>query len=286
MASGLRSSRQKKPMRRLALGIFLAIGVALMLAQTAPQIANMFNPVRTSVNDQVVGNTETFGFWAKITGQAQRENRIRELEREVRDLSRWQAAAISMVERMETYENILNLQGEPPATGVTARVVAESDGPFSETLLANAGQNQGVEGDFVAVNEAGLVGRVIGLGERSSRILLITDFNSKVPVLGEVSGARAIMQGGRDRYGLLTDLPEDAGFVAGERMLTSGEGGTFPRGILVGRAAAASREWRVILAKDDVQSGFVRLLPSQDIPTPEEAPAEVPEDLSLVEAAQ
>lgn len=286
MPSALRSTKQKKPLRRLAFGIFLAVGVALMLAQTAPQISNMLNPVRTTVNDQVASNTETASLWSKITGQAQRESRIAELEREVRELSRWRAAAISMVERMETYEDILNLQGEPPAIGVTARVVAESDGPFSETLLANAGRNQGVEEDFVAVNEAGLVGRVIGLGERSSRILLITDFNSKVPVLGEVSGARAIMQGGRDKLGLLTDLPENDDFVPGERMLTSGEGGTFPRGILVGRSAASARGWRVILAKDDAASGFVRLLPSQAIPTPEENPPPETEDLAIVEAAQ
>ena len=191
-----------------------------------------------------------------------------------------------MVERMETYEEILKLQGEPPAIGVTARVVAESDGPFSETLLANAGRNQGVEADFVAVNEAGLVGRVIGLGERSSRILIITDFNSKVPVMGEVSGARAIMQCGRDKLGLLADLPERGDFVPGERMLTSGEGGTFPRGILVGRSAETARGWRVILAKDDATSGFVRLLPAQSIPTPEENPLPETIDLTVVEAAQ
>lgn len=286
MASIGRNNKQSKPMRRLALGIFLAAGLALMLAQTAPQIASLFVPVRTTVSDQVSGNPQVSGWWAEISGKAKRDQKIADLERRVRELSRYELAASTMAERMRIYEEILNLQGEPPAIGVTARVIAESDGPFSETLLANAGRNQGVEDGFVAVNEYGLVGRVVALGERSSRILMVTDFNSRVPVMGEVSGARAIMQGGRDELGVLIDFPEAGGFVDGERVLTSGEGGEFPRGVLVGRGFEAGRGWRVALAKDQARSGFVRLVPPQSIPKPEDDPVPAIDDLTVVEAVQ
>lgn len=286
MASIGRNNRQSKPMRRLAFGVFLAAGLALMLAQTAPQIASLFSPVRNTVSDQVSGNPQASGLWADLTGKSRRDSRIAELERRVRELSRWEAAARTMAERMETYEELLNLLGEPPAIGVTARVVAESDGPFSETLLANAGRNQGVEDGFVAVNEYGLVGRVVSLGERSSRILIVKDFNSRVPVLGEISGARAIMQGGRDEMGVLSDFPERNGFIEGERILTSGEGGEFPRGLLVGRGADTERGWRVVLAMDEARSGFVRLVPAQAIPKPEDDPIPQIEEIPVVEAVQ
>ncbi|MEL7451832.1 MAG: rod shape-determining protein MreC [Pseudomonadota bacterium] len=257
-------------MRGLSLSILLAIGLGLVLLQTAPSIKQRFNPVRTATNDQIASGGG-IGWLGRITGEATRDRRIVELEADVRELSRWRAAAISMAERLEAYETILNLQGEPPARGVTARIVAESDGPFSETLLANAGQAQGVEPGFVAVNEGGVVGRVIELGERSARILVVTDFNSRVPVLGEVSGARAIMYGGRDGYGVLTDLPEAGGFDPNERILTSGEGGVFPRGLVAGRAVLrGGNNWRVAFAMKEARAGFVRLIPPASIPKPED----------------
>ncbi len=177
-----------------------------------------------------------------------------------------------MAERLEGYEALLNALGEPPARGVTARVAAESDGPFAETLLANSGRAQGVEHGYVAVNEGGLVGREVQLGERSARILLVTDFNSRVAVLGESTGLRAIMQGGRDGLGVLAERPELQDFRRGERILTSGEGGVFPRGIVVGRAVQRGGDWRVALAMDEGMAGFVRLIPPQQIPKPELEP--------------
>ena len=166
--------------------------------------------------------------------------------------------------------------GEPPARGVTARVTAENDGPFAQTILANAGRAQGVEPGAVALNEGGLVGRVIQLGEYSSRILLITDFNSRVPVMGEVSGVRAILYGGRDGLGSLTDLPERDDFVEGERILTSAEGGAFPRGLIVGEVRKVGDDWRVKFSMAERDGGYVQMIPAPEIRKPMELEVEEP----------
>ena len=260
--------RQSRPMRALGFGILMAGGLGLVLLQSAPSIDRWFNPVRTSASDQLASGNG-IGWLPRITGQTSRNEKIKALEAEVRDLERWRAAAITMAERMEAYETILNLQGEPPARGITARIVAESDGPFTHTLLANAGAVHGVEQGFVAVNEGGLVGRVIQSGARSSRILEVTDFNSRVPVMGEQSGVRAIMYGGRSGRGALEDLPEDDAFIAGERMLTSGEGGAYPRGVVAGYAVRQGAGWQIDFAMNRGRAGFVRLIPQRAIPKPE-----------------
>lgn len=270
-------------MRRLGLGVLMAGVFGLIVAQTAPQIQAWFSPVRTVAADQLSASARP-GVWARISGQSERDRKIKELEAEVRDLARWKAASISMAERMESYEAMLNALGEPPARGVTARVAAESDGPFSETLLSNAGRAQGVEAGSIAVNEGGLVGRVVQLGERSSRILLVTDFNSRVPVLGESSGLRAILYGARDGMGSLTDLPEAGDFVLGERVLTSGEGGEFPRGTVVGTVVYQGETARVILGMKSGQGGFVRLIPPAAIPKPEIIPATPPQVVAEADA--
>ena len=267
--TGQRGSRRSP--KRLVLGVFIFAFAALIIAQSAPQIRGAFDPVRTSVGDRL-GSGERISLWSRISGQAAKDRRIHELEAEVRDLSRYKAAAISMAERLESYEELLNLMGEPPPRGVTARITSESEGPFAQTLLANAGRAQGVEPGSVAMNEGGLVGRVIQLGEHSSRILMVTDFNSRVPVIGEVSGVHAILHGGNTNSGTLTDMPERSDFVEGERILTSSEGGAFPRGLIVGEVRRAGGDWRVKYAMSEGSAGYVQLIPPPVIPEPLPAP--------------
>lgn len=268
--------------------VALVIGfLGFMVAQGAPQISGAFDPVRTAAGDRLAGG-EQRGLLARLSPITPKSERIRELEAEVRELSRYKATAISMAERLEAYEDILNLMGEPPARGITARVTAENDGPFAQTLLANAGRSQGVEAGAIAINEGGLVGRVIQLGDRSSRILLVTDFNSRIPVMGEVSGVRAILFGGRDGVGSITDMPERDSFVDGERILTSAEGGAFPRGLVVGTALADGKSWRVEFAMAKREGGYVQLIPPPAIPKPVEIEldAEPPEPTVTASPAQ
>ncbi|MCI4645021.1 MAG: rod shape-determining protein MreC [Hyphomonadaceae bacterium] len=278
MAFGRLSSSRKSPLKMRALGMIMALGIAAVVVQTAPGVTSALMPVRTQAGDLLAaspGREESRepGLLARIMGHGARERRIRELEARVQELARYEAAARSMAARLEAYESMLSAMGEPPARGATARVVSEVNGPFSETLLANAGRAQGVEPDAIALNEGGVVGRVTHLGERSSRILLVTDFNSRIPVMGENSGVRAIVFGDSDGLGTLADRPEEDPFLPGERILTSGEGGLFPRGYMVGAAQMREGRWRVAFSMSETRGGFVRLVPPQRIPTPEEAPA-------------
>lgn len=262
---------RKRPLRRY--GFFIAVAglIALLLLQTSPRFSQQIDPLRTAAADQLFHMSKP-SLMDRVTGKSALEQRIYELENEVRTLSKYKALALSMTERLEVYEDILNLQGEPRDMEVTARIMAEADGPFAEALLANAGALTGIKPGFYAENDGGLVGRVVQVGQRSARILKITDFNSRVPVMGETSGLRAIMFGGRDGNGRLTDMPEAGAFIAGERILTSGEGGLFPRGVLVGTVLANEDSSRVGLAMLKGQLSYVRLKPSAVIAPPEDNP--------------
>lgn len=262
--------------------------VFLIFAQSAPEIQKSLEPLRTRVGD-VLSSRGKATWWDKLTNASEKDRRIAELEAKVRELSNYERVSITMAARMETYERILKVLGEPDEIdgGVTARVVAEMDGPFSMTRLANAGLDQGIPENAIALNEGGLVGRVIQRGRASSRILLVTDYNSRIPVMGEVSGARAVVFGDRDGDGTLTDMPEPDAFRHGERILTSGEGGLFPSGLLVGRVYQEGDDWRVTLAMRDGTPSFVRLIKPVVIPAPEDDPViERPEsdDSTLVAA--
>ena len=265
---------KQRPLRRY--GFFVAVAglLALLLLQTSPRLSQGVEPVRTAASDQLFHVTRP-SLIDRISGASAKERRILELEARVRELAQYKALALTMAERLEVYEDILNMQGEPGGAEVTARIMAETNGPFAEALLANAGATNGVLEGYFAENDRGLVGRVVQVGQRSSRILKITDFNSRVPVMGEASGLRAIMYGGRDGLGRLTDLPEQGDFLPNERVLTSGEGGLFPRGVVIGHVRdAEGKEIRVDLAMLNGQLSYVRLKPIMSIPEPEAFPIE------------
>ncbi len=275
---------RRRPLRRY--GFFIAVAglVALLLSQTSPRLREQVQPVRTAASDQLYHMSNP-GLIDQITGGSAKDQKIAALEAEIRELSQYRALALSMAERLEVYEDILNMQGEPSGAEVTARIMAEANGPFAEALLANAGRLNGVEEGYYAENDRGLVGRVVQVGNRSSRILKITDFNSRVPVMGEVSGLRAIMFGGRDGLGRLTDHPEDGDFVIGERIMTSGEGGLFPRGVVVGTIVGRGEDERVELSMQEGQLSYVRLKRSSKIVPPEVDDVEIPPLAELTDGA-
>lgn len=284
MASLGRDRKAGGQVVRAGVIIAIVVALALVLFQTSPLIRRTAIPVRAGMDDIVV-NADLEASrkldWS-FGADEQMKREIEALQVENRQLAIWRDAATSMSERMQRYEELLNLVGEPVPTGVSARVVTETEGPFAETRLANAGALNGVDEGYVAVNTKGVIGRVIRVGQKSSRILLVTDFNSRIPVMGEISGVRAILAGGRGKnLGQLIDKPEDDPFLAGETLITSGEGNAFPRGLRVGRAVQVKEEWVAQLALSEAPVDFVRLLPTQTISTPEENP--IPADSSSTE---
>jgi rod shape-determining protein MreC len=203
---------------------------------------------------------------------------VKALREENKELNLWRDQALMLADRMEKYETLLNIPAEPFAPDmpgrVSARLVLDSGGPFKRTLVANAGTVSGVKKDYIVINENGLVGRVVGVGERSSRVLLLDDFNSRVPVMGQQSRVRALLAGDASDAPTLDmgvvqvspprldfQVPENA-LREGERIVTSGDGGVFPRGVLVGFAVrAAEGKWRVRLSAASKPIDFVVMLP-------------------------
>ena len=270
-------------MRGLALGVLLALSLALVVAQTSPSIQALFSPVREVAGDvQALGTRQESrsdgepGLVSRMLGHAEKDREIARLRQELAKAELYRLTAYAMAERLEAYQSMLGAIDRSPfdwrESAKAVRVAAETDGPFAETLLADAGRRANVQEGHIAFNEGGLVGRVVAVGRDSARILQVTDFNSRVPVMGEASGLRAILHGGRDRFGTLMDRPEEDAFLDGERILTSGEGGVFPRGILVGEAFRTDEgPWRVDFAMRRGRGGYVFLMPAASIPTPEDA---------------
>lgn len=130
---------------------------------------------------------------------------------------------------------------------VTARVIAMPDGNFSHSVVITAGTRDGVRRDMVALTENGVVGRVIEVGEWSSRVLLLQDMSFRLPVQVEEAGVKAILSGEGDDPLQLNYVPGDIALAPGMRVSTSGHGGLFPPHLPVGVVSAV--KGRVIEVK-------------------------------------
>jgi rod shape-determining protein MreC len=156
------------------------------------------------------------------------------LQAENERLMQWQAVARRLEAENASLRELLGVRGETLPSFVSARVIADAGAPFVRTVLVNAGHRDGVRRGQAVMNADGLVGRVIDVGERSARILLLNDLNSRVPVTNLNSGLRGILAGDNTERPQLVFLPNQIQVAVGDRIVTSGHGGVLPQGLPVG----------------------------------------------------
>jgi rod shape-determining protein MreC len=160
------------------------------------------------------------------------ENERLRLENE--RLRHWYDVAMALDAENATLKDNLHWVPDPKLSYVTARVVADAGGVYARSVLLSVGPHSDIRRGEVALDANGLVGRVTEVGERSARVLLITDMNSRIPVLLEHSRARAILAGANAPNPRLIYLQDGTHPQEGERVVTSAEAGAFPAGLLIG----------------------------------------------------
>lgn len=192
----------------------------------------------------------------------------RELRREIERLRSWRDAAQQLERENAQLRALNNVQLSPRLAFTTAEIFADPRSPFGRSVMASVGARDGVADGSAAVDGRGLVGRVVGVGDGVSRILLLTDFSSRVPVKILPSGIRGVLVGDGTNAPLLTFVAELGSIELGARVVTSGDDGVFPPDLPVGVVALqGERQARVALASDYQRLEFVRILRWQrDLP--------------------
>ena len=189
----------------------------------APVMNVMARPAAT-VADAIEGISEL--------GRLREENA--KLRAQNERLLRWQAAGLKLAGENDRLRDLLRFVPETAADTVTARVVGDSGGVFVRSIVVVAGARDGVAKGQAAMTGDGLVGRVVSVGDRSARVLLITDLNSRIPVLFEDSRERAILVGDNTAAPKISFLRHGTRVNTGDRIVTSGHGGVLPAGLPIG----------------------------------------------------
>jgi rod shape-determining protein MreC len=130
--------------------------------------------------------------------------------------------------------NIENIMAKEEGIVITAKVIIDSESPYLKSLLINQGKNKGVIKGMTVFSNGNLIGRIIESNFLSARVLLITDLNSKIPVIIQDTNVNGILTGSGNRTDLnLEYLPDEFVIEPNKIIFTSGKDGTLTAGMPV-----------------------------------------------------
>ena len=255
------------PLRRLLLAVLAIVlgGTFLLWRIDSPRVERF----RAQITDRLVPNmdwamapvTGTVNLFRDFQSYQRLSEQNAELRSELRQMQAWKEAALQLEQENARLLDLNNVRLDPRLTYITGVVLADSGSPFRQSVLLNVGGRDGLVDGWATMDGIGLVGRIAGVGENTARVILLTDASSRIPALIQPSGQRAIVAGDNSAAPPL-DFIENPDLVRpGDRVVSSGDGGVFPAGLLIGQVAAdPGGRLRVRLAADYERLEFLRVL--------------------------
>jgi len=264
---------------RIGVAIFLVVLLALFL------LWRIDNPraerIRMALIDRVVPNME----WAMVpvskasqmVKDFQSYDRIysqnQELRRELQRMKAWREAALQLEQENARLLDLNKVKLNAKLSFISGKVLTDSGSHFRQSAIINLGRLDGVIEGWAAMDGLGLVGRIAGVGDGSSRVLFVTDTTSNIPVLIKPSNQRAILAGDNSAAPTLLFIESFQQIKPGDRIVTSGDGGVFPADLLVGQVTLGTdSQFRAQLAADFRRLEFLRVIrysPNAPINQPE-----------------
>jgi rod shape-determining protein MreC len=228
--------------------------------------------VRMAVIDRIAPAVQWVALpltWAdNVIGDFQSYSRLYEqnqqLREELRQMKAWKEAALQLEQKNARLLDLNNVRLDPRLTHLTGIVMADSGSPFRQSVLINAGARDGVMDGWAAMDGLGLVGRISGVGQKASRVILLTDTDSRIPVVVQPSGQTAILSGDNTPLPPLDFIDDPDALRAGDLVFSSADGGIFPAGLVVGKVVVqADNRLRVRLEADFNRLEYLRIMRSQ-----------------------
>lgn len=194
-------------------------------------VTDFMAPVLAAVSKPFAVVADSFDGLTTIRELKADNMRLRE---ENAKLQLWYESALKLQAENQSFRELLNVKADPALVFVTARVISDPGGAFVKSFLLPVGKKDGVHEGNAVLSGHGLIGRVVEAGNQSARVLLVTDLNSRIPVMVQNTRTRAILAGKNGDLLQLERLPIDSGLTVGQRIVTSGDGGQLPADIPIG----------------------------------------------------
>jgi len=154
---------------------------------------------------------------------------------------------------------LIDEQVESKSNLLSARIMLDSQSPYLNSFVINTGSNKGVKNGMAVLDGKNFIGRIVDVNFFSSRVLLVTDLNSKIPIISEPSGDHAILSGHGDNNPSLEYLSENNKIQDSDKIYTSGKEGIFAPGIIIGEVKKNDDKIEIKLYSELNQITFVNI---------------------------
>ena len=168
---------------------------------------------------------------------------------------------VSMKLKIAQYESLLNVSNDIEYDFRTSRIVGDFSNNFNSTLIINAGKKENVNVDIPVSGSNGIIGRISHVSENLSRVLLLTNINSRVPVIISDDGYHGMLIGQGRENPTVEFIEHIEKISIGDLVTTSGKGGIFPPFQLIGQVVGKKSNDIEISIFEDIKSlSHVKLL--------------------------
>ena len=228
--------------------VFIFLGLGFILISVSSLYPAISENVRMAILDRMSPVIQIFSIPIQtvtlatrdMTGLSQLKAENKQLRAENEKLQQWYQTALFLESENKALKGLLNVKTAPEYKVISSRILSDSGSRFAQTLLLPIGYLDGVKKGQAVMSTHGMVGRIVETGKTTSRVLLLTDTNARVPVLLSGTNQHSILTGNNSVHPQLLYLDDDSAVTVGTQVVTSGQGGMFPAGLPVGEIIKTS----------------------------------------------
>ena len=256
---------EKKVKQRFSLFALILFSVILVYVETID--TKPLNYVRSFIKDiiyrsSIIISSPSKGF--KITVNAAQDhinifNKYNQLKEENIRLKDKIYDPNFLIFENKQLRKLLDEQIASSINLVSSRVMLDKKSPYLNSFIISGGSNRKIKKGMAVLDGKNFIGRIVDVNFFSSRILLVSDLNSKIPVVIEPTGYHAILSGTGKAKPILEFLPENHTVQSGNKVYTSGKEGIFSPGIPIGEVSMDNEKILVSLFSDLSQITFVNI---------------------------
>jgi len=243
----------------LASGVLLLISLLMLSAgsRTRRRIDPVgrialegMRPLQGAVAAGVDTVATTWRGYLALVGVRQENERLRSRVLELEQ----QAVRLAEVEQTDKrLAELLNFRSTLEGSVQAAQIIGRDPLPWFSTVIIDKGTASGVNKSMAVLSPFGVVGQTTTVSANSAKVLLVTDHNSGIDAVVQRSRARGIVEGALDGGCVMKYLKRGEEVQVGDRIVTSGLDGIFPKGIMIGEVTHVTRGNRGLLQVADVK---------------------------------
>lgn len=224
---------------------FSIVGISIPIAKTAAFPFNVIINLLTDFKELV---------------NAKEENKY--LKKEIEEFRSFYIETLNIRNENKQLQRELNFANLRFFDFKAARVIGKSHPIFGQKIFIDAGENIDIKEGSVVINNHGMIGRILQVGDKKSEVTLLTDVASRIPVITSKSRVKAVLAGSNSGLMELLYLPRDHNIEVGDWVFTSGDGDTLPSGLLVGVVKKVDQDYVLVAMAEDANSADIVLIVS------------------------